>query len=99
MNKCWGIIQKNKGLWEIKRLYSCSRYSWNGIFSSKNQNVKYLLCVIDIFTKHTWVLALKDKKSITVLIAFIERVNESNCKPNKLWVDQGRELYNKPMHE
>ena len=43
--------------------------------------------------------SFKDKRSITVLIAFIERVNESNCKPNKLWVDQGRELYNKPMHE
>ena len=26
-------------------------------------------------------------------------VNESNCKPNKLWLDQGRELYNKLMQE
>ena len=27
----------------------------------------------------------------------MEIVNESNCKPKKLWVDQGRELYNKLM--
>ena len=30
---------------------------------------------------------------------FIEIVNESNRKLNKLWVDQGREFYNKLMQE
>ena len=30
--------------------------------SSKNKDVKYLLCVIDVFTKYTWVKPLKDKK-------------------------------------
>ena len=30
--------------------------------SSKNKNVKYLLCVKDVFTKYTWVKPLKDKK-------------------------------------
>ena len=54
--------------------------------SCKNKNVKYLLCVIDVFTKNAWVKFLKDKKSKTVLNAFIKIVNESNCKPNKLWV-------------
>ena len=29
----------------------------------------------------------------------MEIVNESNCKPNKLWVDRGREFYNKLMQE
>ena len=28
--------------------------------SSKNKNVKYLLCVVDIFTKYVWVKPLKD---------------------------------------
>ena len=31
----------------------------------------------------------------TVLNVFIKKWNESNRKPNKLWVDQGREFYNK----
>ena len=56
--------------------------------STKNKNVKYLLCVIDIFTKYLWVKPLKDKIGETVLNAFIQIVNESNRKPNKLWVDQ-----------
>ena len=66
--------------------------------SSKNKNVKYLLCVIDVFTKYAWVKPLKDKGE-TVFNAFIEIVNESNHKPNKLWVDQGKEFYNKLMQE
>ena len=49
-----------------------------GSLSSKNKNVKYLLCVIDAFTKYTWVKPLRDKKGKTVLNAFIEIVNESN---------------------
>ena len=34
-----------------------------------------------------------------VINAFMEIVNESYCKPNKLWVDQGNEFYNKLMQE
>ena len=39
----------------------------------------------------------KIKKGKTVLNAFIEIVNESNRKPNKIWVDQGKEFNNKLM--
>ena len=67
--------------------------------SFKNKNVKYLLRAIDVFTKNSWVKPLKDKKGKTVVNALIEIVNESNCKPNKLWVDQEKELYNKLIQE
>ena len=67
--------------------------------SSKNKNVKYLLCVIDVFTKYAWVKPLKDKKVKTVSNAFIKIVSESNRKPNQLLVDQGREFCNKLMQE
>ena len=55
-----------------------------GSLSSKNKNVKYLLCVTDFFTKYARVKPLNDKKGKTVLNAFIKIVNESNQKPNKL---------------
>ena len=70
-----------------------------GFFSSKNTNVRHLFCVIDVFVKYVWAKPLKDKKVKTVLIAFNAIVNESNCKPNKLSVDQGREFQNKLMKE
>ena len=60
-------------------------------FSLKNKNVEYVLCVIDVFPKYAWVKPLKDNKCKAVLNAFIEIVNKSNGKPNKLWVDPGRE--------
>ena len=43
-----------------------------GSFSSKNKNVKYLLCVIDLFTKYAWFQILKDKKGKTVLNVFYQ---------------------------
>ena len=30
--------------------------------SSKNKNVKYILCVIDVSTKYAWAKPLNDKK-------------------------------------
>ena len=66
---------------------------------SKNKNVKYVLCIIDVFTKSVCIKHLKDKKGKTILNAFIEIANDSNRKLKKLWVDQGRELYNKYMQE
>ena len=38
-----------------------------GSLSSKNRGVNYLLFVVDLFTKYTWVKPLKDKKFKTVL--------------------------------
>ena len=61
-----------------------------GSVSFKNKNVKYLLCITDVFTKYARFKPLKDKKGKTILNAFIEIVNESNRKPIKLWIDQGR---------
>ena len=55
--------------------------------------------MIDVFTKYACVKPLRNKKSKTVLNAFIEIVNESNRKPNKLSVDLGREFYYKLMQE
>ena len=58
-----------------------------GSLSSKNRGVKYLLCVIDVFTKYAWVKPLKDKKAKTVLNGPIEIVNKFKHEPNNLWVD------------
>ena len=69
------------------------------LLSSKNRNIKYFLYIIGVFTKYALVKPLKYEKGKTVLNAFIEIVNESNRKPNKLWLDQGREFYNELMQD
>ena len=36
------------------------------------------------------------KKGITITNAFQKVLDESNRKPNKIWVDKGSEFYNRP---
>ena len=69
---------------------------------SFNCDVKYLLCVRDIFIKYSWFKPLKDRKTKTVLNGFVETISESKRKPNKLyklWFDQGREFHKCPMQK
>ena len=65
------------------------------LLSRKNKSIKYLLCVIDLFSKYAFVVPLKDKKGASVANGFEKIVNESGRQPNKIWVDQGSEFYNK----
>ena len=64
------------------------------LISKFNKGFRFLLCVIDIFSKYAWVVPLKDKKGITITNAFQKILKESNRKPNKIWVDKGSEFYN-----
>ena len=58
----------------------------------------FLLSIIDIYSKYTWVIPLiKDKKGITITNTLQKFLNESKRKPNKIWVDQGSEFYNRSM--
>ena len=63
--------------------------------SKKNKGIKYLLCTIDLFSKYAFVVPLKDKKGISIVNAFDKIIKQSNRKPNKIWVDQGSEFYNR----
>ena len=40
---------------------------------------------------------MKDKRGITITNAFQKILDESNRKPNKIWVDKGSEVYNRLM--
>ena len=62
--------------------------------SRKNKGIKYLLCVIDLYSKYAFVIPLKDKKGISILNAFDKIMKQCNRKPNKIWVDQREEFYN-----
>ena len=59
-----------------------------------NKGFRFLLCVINIFSKYDWVVPLKDKKGITITDAFQKILGKSGRKPKKIWVDKGSELYN-----
>ena len=68
-------------------------------WSQKNKGFRYMLNIIDIFSKFVWCIPLKDKTGQTVSDAFKQVVKETNRQPQKLWVDEGKEFYNKLMND
>ena len=69
--------------------------------SKYNKNYKFILTVIDIFTKYAWAIPLKDKSGTSVTNAFKTIVQSPYERssivrtPERLWVDRGKEFYNK----
>jgi hypothetical protein len=68
-------------------------------WSKQNKGYRYMLNVIDIFSKYAWSIPLKDKTGLSILDGFKQIVKESERIPKKLWVDEGKEFYNKMMNE
>ena len=64
------------------------------LLSKFNNGFRFLLSVIDIFSKYAWVVPLKDKKGISIVNAFQKILDDSKIKANKIWVDKGSEFYN-----
>ena len=61
------------------------------LISKFNKEFRFLLCVIDIYSKYGWFIPLKDKKTITITV-FEKILDEWKRKPNKIWVDKGSEF-------
>ena len=67
-------------------------------FSEWNKGIKYLLMVIDVFSKFGWIEPLQNKKGETVASAF-KKIFKSGRKPRLLWTDKGKEFYNKNVKQ
>ena len=54
------------------------------LISKFDKGIRFLLCLIDIFSKCVWVVLLNDKKGVTITNTFPKILKESNRKPNKI---------------
>ena len=66
-------------------------------FTKFNRGVKYLLAVIDILSKYSWLIPLKDKTGKSV--ASVLKTIFKERKPEKMWVEKGKEFYNKDVKD
>ena len=66
-------------------------------FSKFNRGVKYLLAIVDVFSKYGWLIPLKDKTGKSVALALDTIFKER--KPEKMCVDKGKEFYNKDVKD
>ena len=64
--------------------------------SKNNDNNRYILTIIDLYTRFAWAIPLKNKTSISIKEAFETLFeNTPDRIPKKLYVDMGKEFYNK----
>ena len=68
--------------------------------SNYNNNYKFVLTVIDLFTKYAWAIPLKNKSGLSITNGFKivlsehPQVGSESRKPEKLWEDRCSEFYN-----
>lgn len=63
-------------------------------YSRENKGYKYLLTVIDCFSKYAWAMPLKLKSADNVTKAMESVFHSSGQTPNNIQSDQGKEFYN-----
>ena len=61
----------------------------------KNSGYRYILMIIDVFSKYGWAVPLKKKTGLEVSEALHQIFKQNKCR--KLWVDSGKEFYNKDV--
>jgi hypothetical protein len=66
-------------------------------YSKQNKHYKYLLAVIDIFSKYGWLIPLKNKTGLTVSEELKNLFKQR--KPMYIWSDKGSEFYNRQVKE
>ena len=67
------------------------------LISKVDNGFRFLLWVIDIYSRDACIATLKDKKAALITNTSKKILNKSNYKPNKIQVDQESEFYNRSM--
>ena len=62
--------------------------------SENNRGNRYILVVIDNFSKFGWTVALKNENVLTIKDSFENIIINSKRKPNLIETDRGKEFYN-----
>ena len=67
-------------------------------FIEQNRGYKYILMIIDVFSKYGWAISLKTKTGLEVTKAS-QHLWRTQSPPQKLWTDKGKGFYNKSMKD
>ena len=79
--------------------WSSDLLDMNDCGPKNNRSYRYILVVIDNYSKFGWTIPLKNKFSQSITDAFSESIKSSNRKPNLLETDDGKEYVNKIFNE
>ena len=65
--------------------------------SKENNGYKYIISIIDCFTRFAWMIPIKNKKGETIRDELYVLFKKEH--PKFLWADQGSEFYNKHVEK
>ena len=83
----------------IDDTWSSDSLDMNDYGIKNNKCYRYILVVIDNFSKFGWTIPLKNKYAQSITDAFSKIVKSSKRKPNLLETDDGKEYVNKIFNE
>ena len=66
-------------------------------YQKQNRGVRYLLCVIDVFSKYAWVKTLKTKKADSIRSGLEKIIKDAGTTPLYLQTDKGMEFRGKDV--
>ena len=63
-------------------------------YARQNKGYKFILVVLDVFSRFAWARPLKNKSGKEVANALKDIIEVDGRRPKKLWTDEGTEFYN-----
>ena len=64
-------------------------------YVTDNDGYKFIMCVIDVFSKFAFCVPLKNKTALSILNALKEIIFKSGRTPQEIWSDEGSGFKNK----
>ena len=83
----------------IDDTWSSDLLDMNEYGTKNNKGYRYILVVIDNFSKFVWTIPLENKYAKSITDAFSQTIKTSRRKPNLLKTDDGKEYVNKIFSE
>ena len=87
-------ITNKTDVYHIDDIWSLDKLDLKDYGPENNRGYRYVLVVLDNFSKYGWTVPLKNKNALTINDAFENILINSKRKPNLIESGRGKEFYN-----
>ena len=87
-------ITNKTDVYYIDNIWSLDILDLKDYGPENNRGYRYILVIIDNFSKYGWTVPLKNKNGITIKNSFENILISSKRSPNLIETDRGKEFYN-----
>ena len=86
-------------VYHIDEIWSLDKLDLKEYVPKNNRGYRYVLVIVDNFSKFGWTVPLKNKNAQTIKDSFENILISSKRKPNLIKSDRGKEFYNKTFQD